>query len=412
MSIRIDNEEENGWARHQLGDPNVSEIIMGQSPPSETYNSEKVGLPFFQGKVDFGLRRPTTRLWCSSPAKVAQPGDVLMSVRAPVGDVNIAAETCCIGRGLAAIRASDSMNPEFLFYLLMHHKPDLDRLGSGAIFKAINRDTLRSFEIIFPGPDEQRAIVGVLSKLQVAVELQDRLVATLKELKAATMAKLFREGLRGEPLKQTEIGEIPESWEVVRLGSLVEPVSGGTPSKRRPDWWQGSIPWASPKDMKTTRLSNTEDHISAEALVQGSRLVPAKTIFVVTRGMVLAKDVPVAITEVPMAFNQDMRALLPTGAIDPDFLLYAIIARKNALRPSIGTSAHGTRRLGAPSVEELLVPKPKQWDDQERIAKALRDLERGIELGQKSAAGCRLLFAEMLSQLVTGRLRAPRELWV
>ncbi len=247
----------------------------------------------------------------------------------------------------------------------------------------------------------------MLSKLQAAVEVQDRIVATLKELKAATMAKLFREGLRGEPLKQTEIGEIPESWEVVRLGSLVGPVSGGTPSKRRPDWWQGSIPWASPKDMKTTRLFDTQDHISAEALSQGSRLVPVKTIFVVTRGMVLAKDVPVAIVEAPMAFNQDMRALLPTGAIDPDFLLYAIIARKNALKPGIGTSAHGTRRLGAPSVEELLLPKPSQEDEQLGIARVLRDLERRVEVAQESTARRRVLFTEMLHLLMTARIRVP-----
>jgi type I restriction enzyme S subunit len=304
--------------------------------------------------------------------------------------------------GTKLMHAVSGVDSRYLYFALLNRK--LPSRGYNRHFGLLCQET-----VDVPADEtEQRAIADVSSKLQIAVELQDRIVATLKELKAATMAKLFREGLLGEPLKQTEIGEIPESWDVVRLDSLIDPVSGGTPSKRRPDWWQGSIPWASPKDMKTTRLVDTEDHISAEALSQGSRLVPAKTIFVVTRGMVLAKDVPVAITEAPMAFNQDMRALLPTGAIDPDFLLYAIIARKNALRPSIGTSAHGTRRLGAPSVEELLLPKPKHWDEQEKIAYALRDLERRIVVGQKSAVGRRLLFAEMLSQLVTGRLRVMR----
>ncbi len=392
------------WTLHRLGDPEVSDIVMGQSPPSETYNREGVGLPFFQGKVDFGLRHPAKRLWCSSPVKKAREGDVLISVRAPVGDVNLATEPCCIGRGLAALRAGSLADSEFLFYLLMHHKSALDTLGSGAIFKAVNRETLRSFELLLPPPNEQRAIAGVLAKLQARVEVQDRIIATLKELKAATMAKLFREGLRGERLKQTEIGEIPESWEVVRLGSVVEPVSGGTPSKARPEWWQGSIPWASPKDMKTPRLFDAEDHISAEALAEGSRLVPPKTIFVVTRGMILAKDLPVAISEVPMAFNQDMRALLPTGAIDPDFLLYAITAHKEALRSSIGTSAHGTRRLGSASLEALLVPKPTR-DEQKRIASILARLDRREEIASEAATAHRGLFAEALGILMTGQLR-------
>ena len=393
-----------GWTTVRLGDPDVATNIMGQSPASSTYNKEGIGLPFFQGKIDFGLRHPRPSTWCSSPLKIAEAGDILISVRAPVGDVNIAVERCCIGRGISALRPGSKVFNEFLFYLLLHHKPDLDALGTGATFKAINKNTLYSFEIQLPPFLEQRAIAAVLSKIQAAVEVQEKIVATLKELKAATMAKLFREGLRGELLKQTEIGEIPGSWGVARLDALANLLSGGTPSKRRPEWWQGTIPWVSPKDMKQPRLWDAQDHITEDALENGSCLVPTKTVFVVIRGMILAKDLPVAITEVPMAFNQDIKAVLTRESVDPDYLLYAIASRKGALVREIGTSAHGTRRMGTSSLEALLLPLPAKVEQRE-IAAAMRCLEQREETASKKLCHLRLVFSSMLHLLMTGQVR-------
>ena len=91
-----------GWKIVKLGD--LCDIVMGQSPPSSTYNSDGIGLPFFQGKAEFTELYPLTKKWCSEPKKIAELNDILLSVRAPVGDTNIANQKCCIGRGLAAIR--------------------------------------------------------------------------------------------------------------------------------------------------------------------------------------------------------------------------------------------------------------------------------------------------------------------
>jgi type I restriction enzyme, S subunit len=208
-----------GRERASLGNPEVANIIMGQSPDSRTYNRAGIGLPFFQGKVDFGLRYPNPSTWCSSPLRIAEPGDILISVRAPVGDVNIATERSCIGRGITALRSGPKAYNEFLFYLLLNHKPDLDALGSGAIFKAINKQTLESFEIELPPLTEQRVIAAVLSKIQAAVEVQEKIVSTLKELKSATMAKLFREGLRRESAarRETRFGQVPQEWKIDAL---------------------------------------------------------------------------------------------------------------------------------------------------------------------------------------------------
>ena len=158
---------------------------MGQSPPSSTYNKERKGLPFFQGKVDFGDLHPTPRVWCDSPQKIAQPGDILISVRAPVGPTNIANITCCIGRGLAALRPSDAVDTKWLLYYLRSIEEALSGSGSGSTFNAITKKELSALPIPLPPLDEQRRIVAHLEAVQAKVR-------ALKEAQAATDAELQR----------------------------------------------------------------------------------------------------------------------------------------------------------------------------------------------------------------------------
>lgn len=247
----------------------------------------------------------------------------------------------------------------FLFYFLLHPEVRANLAGKmegstgrQRLSKAVLGDRL----IPLPPLEEQKKIAHVLSTVQGAIEAQERIIETTTELKKALMHKLFTEGLHNEPQKQTEIGPVPESWEVVPLSKYCTFQSGGTPSKKRPDFWEGSVPWASPKDMKRPRLIDVEDHISEEGLAAGSKLAPAGSVFVVMRGMILAKDVPVALAEVPMAINQDMRAVIPGPQLDPEYLLYAMTAFKRNLFVKVGRSAHGTMTLMSNEVAEF---KPK-----------------------------------------------------
>ncbi len=123
------------WKVIELG--KVVDINLGQSPPSSTYNIVGDGLPFLQGKTTFGRVFPTPERWCSEPKRIAQPGSVLISVRAPVGDVNIARNEYCIGRGLTALNGNAVLDNWFLFYLLFHSKSRLESKSTGSTFKSI-----------------------------------------------------------------------------------------------------------------------------------------------------------------------------------------------------------------------------------------------------------------------------------
>ena len=151
------------WPRVELAE--IAQIVMGQSPPGETYNHDGDGLPFFQGKGDFGDNHPTTRTWCSKPTRIAESGDVLLSVRAPVGPTNTARETCCIGRGLAAIRVNRALvHQDYLRFFFKHNEAFLTLQGQGSTFGAIKRSEVESIEIPIPPLSEQRRIVEILDQ--------------------------------------------------------------------------------------------------------------------------------------------------------------------------------------------------------------------------------------------------------
>lgn len=155
-------------------------IIAGQSPESKYYNTTGEGIPFFQGKADFGELYPKVRVYCSSPTKIAQYNDILLSVRAPVGPTNLSPGTVCIGRGLAAIRPDDSLDLKYLLYYFRYFETQLSAKGTGTTFKAINQKLIKNLEITIPPLNEQSRIVARIEELFSEL---DKAVGTLKTTK-------------------------------------------------------------------------------------------------------------------------------------------------------------------------------------------------------------------------------------
>ena len=154
-----------------LGD--IAEITMGQSPKSEFYNSEGEGMPFLQGNRTFGKRYPAFDTYTTMPTKTAKAGDVIMSVRAPVGDLNFTPVDMCLGRGVCGIRMNNG-NQDFLFYLLKYYMPQLINKESGTVFGSVNRNDINGLEIEIPDDEEkQRQISRVLSMIDDKIENND-----------------------------------------------------------------------------------------------------------------------------------------------------------------------------------------------------------------------------------------------
>lgn len=212
-----------GWEARNIGD--VCEVIAGQSPNGSSYNSDGFGLPFYQGKKDFGARQllsPNT--WTTEITKRAIAGDILMSVRAPVGPVNEATQEICIGRGLAAIRAGEDVDRNYLWYSLLWLQPRI-KGSTGAVFDSINKRGIERLPLPLPPLEEQRRIVAILDE---AFEGLDRARAnaeanltSARELFESALGSLFDGGSAGwatAPLQQVVEPDCTLSYGIVQPG--------------------------------------------------------------------------------------------------------------------------------------------------------------------------------------------------
>lgn len=197
-------------------------IIAGQSPESKYYNTEGIGLPFFQGKADFGDLYPQIRVFCSQPTKIAEKDDILLSVRAPVGPTNLAPCQVCIGRGLTAIRPSEKLMTKYLLLFFRYFEAQLASKGTGTTFKAITQDIVKNLEIPIPSLDEQSKIV---SRIEELLSQLDTGVGTLNKTKAQLAVyrqAVLKEAFEGELTKQYRRNNNLQEWQNVSIMQLIE----------------------------------------------------------------------------------------------------------------------------------------------------------------------------------------------
>jgi type I restriction enzyme S subunit len=266
-------------------------------------------------------------------------------------------------------------------------------------------ERFREIAIPWPQLSEQKVFAQAFDALQASLSVENDFIKSTLLLKRAAMRELFTKGLRGEPQKETEIGLVPESWRPSSISNLCEIWSGGTPRKSVPEYWVGPVPWVSGKDLKAPTLHDTIDHVSEAAVEAGSRLAPADAVLILVRGMGLAKDLPVALISRPMAFNQDIKALVSRGDFSGSFIRSAIYSSKERLLSRIVPSAHGTMTLNLDDIETFKVPCPRDREEADEIVAILDAIDRKIDLHKRKRAVLDELFKALLHKLMTGEIR-------
>ncbi len=196
-------------------------------------------------------------------------------------------------------------------------------------------------------------------------------------------------------------------WKTTQVDAVAVLVSGGTPPRNDPRYWGGQIPWITCKDMKADRLGDSSERLTESGLEAGSRLVPTGAVLIVIRGMILARDVPVAIATRPVAFNQDLKALLPKPSIDGEFLLYALKSKTRDLQQMTARAAHGTKSLLTSNIAGLEIPFPP-LTEQRKIAAVLSAVQRAIERQERLIARTAELKKALMHKLFTEGTRGER----
>ncbi len=421
-------------------------VIQGQSPPGNTYNTEGIGLPFLQGKAEFGEMHPVAVKWCSAPSKIAEPEDVLVSVRAPVGPTNLCAVQSCIGRGLAAVRTEVGMPAKFILYALRATEDDLRSKSTGTTFEAIRGDDLRSHLLPLPPLPEQRRIVAEIEKqftrLDASVAALKRAQANLKRyrasvLKAAcegalvpTEAELARAQGRGylgreitQPLRRVAEqraqytvqaiprdlpdSNIPEGWKLKKLSAICLPVEKTSPRD-------------SPEESFTYLDISSIDNSLLQVVSPKTYLgkdAPSRARQRVWSGNILFSTVRTYLKNIAMVqpeYNGEVAStgfcvINPGPDADGRFIFYVVqtdefTSRLNPLQR--GTSYPAVRNDDVMNQEIMLPPLAEQCrivEEVERRLSAIRQAEAAVETGLRRAERLR---QSILKRAFSGKLVA------
>lgn len=205
--------------KYKLGE--IAEITMGQSPKSQYYNNTGDGIPFLQGNRTFGFKKPTFDTYTTHITKTAKAGDVIMSVRAPVGDLNITPEDICIGRGVCSLRMKNG-NQEFLYYMMKYYMNHLLKRESGTVFGSVNRHDIETLEIDIPEDENiQKKIARYLSMIDEKIELNSSINNNLEQQAVLLFKKWFIEfDNSSKNMLETRFGLVPESFKLLKNGEL------------------------------------------------------------------------------------------------------------------------------------------------------------------------------------------------
>jgi len=372
------------WALQELG-PKTTKVGSGITPTGGEKVYKKRGRPFIRSQnVGWSelllddvayIDEETHGSFVATELRV---DDVLLNItgasigRSAIADSRIAGGN--VNQHVCIIRVKPGeLHPVLLNQYLVSHdgQKQIDSFQAGGNRQGLNFAQIRSLGIPLPPTlDEQQKIADCLSSLDELIAAERRKWKSLQTYKKGLMQHLFpRDGETTPRLRFPEFRDSGE-WEQTNLEKLVDIQSGGTPSKSNPDFWNGSIPWVSAKDMKQLFLKDSIDHISEEAIDDGARVVPKGTLLILTRGMTLLKDVPICVLQREMTFNQHVKALRPKEGVEGLFLAFLLIANKDRLLTMVDVAGHGTGKLDTDGLRafELVIPQPAE---QQRIADCL-----------------------------------------
>ena len=320
---------------------------------------------------------------------------------------------------LHVLRPDTALDRRYLFYLTIAHS--FRKLGESEMFgaggqKRVPESFIKDFRTPLPPPDEQRTIAAFLdretARIDALIATKRRFIALLQEKRAALISHAVTRGLDPDaPLKDSGIAwltSVPASWQVRRLRFLFDMTGGMTPDKAEPSYWDGDIPWVTPKDMKVDVLSDSEDHITPDAIGgTGLSMVPANAVLLVVRGMILIHSIPVALTTAPVTINQDMKALIATKEIHPVYLAWMLRGIRDLLLTLVEESGHGTKALRTDVFRSIKVPLPSRSEQVRIVEKLACEVQRMDALRAAAQRAIKLLGerrASLIAGAVTGRL--------
>lgn len=421
-----------GWRWTKLTD--VARLETGHTPARKHPEYWNGDIPWIgirdatgnHGQTIYTTNQFTNELGINnSSARVLPSNTVCLSRTASVGYVVVMGRPMATSQDFVNWVCDDNLlDYRFLKYVLLSEHRSFLRFASGTTHQTIYFPEVKAFHICLPAIDEQRAIAHILGTLDAKIELNRRMNETLESMARAIFKSWFvdfdpvRAKMDGrQPTGMDEAtaalfpdslvhvdGElIPKSWSVVSLGDIADLQSGGTPKKSNEALWGGHVPWISPKVMTTIHAYHSNEQVTPEAIGNGTRLVPKESVLVMVRGMGLHQGVRISQARRDVAFNQDVKALVPS-AVDGTFLLFALLDCSPFLFSKVQASGHGTGVLPTDIIQSLEFSVPP-LDALKGLVRPLANLNEKIECNSRESETLSALRDTLLPKLLSGEIR-------
>lgn len=403
-----------GWEQvklHEIAD----DLVMGQSPNSSTYNTEGVGLPFIQGNADMDGNHPKIRLFTSDPKKVSLKNDILITVRAPVGDLYINdIDRISIGRGIGAIRILNNKLACYVYYYFSWDKTQFIRLQQGTTFTEIGKREVRNLKISLPeNSSEQKAIAGILSKVDEAIEGVENSIKAAERLEKSLMQNLLTGKLRPDGTWRSEdefyidekYGMVPKGWELSRVKDFGIVYTGKTPPTAESHVFSKSTsenryPFVTPGDLGEKKYINVAERYVTEKGISYSYRLPANTVCVVCIGSTIGK---IGIAKIDVCTNQQINSLVPNQDNSGEFFYYMMSFRTLHFKEIAGVNA--TPQINKSGFNKYKLLRPIHRDEQKQIANKLSIVDDEILVKINKIESLKTLKKSLMQNLLTEKVR-------
>ncbi len=391
---------------------------MGQSPSSAfVSDKEGDGIPFLQGNAEFGPIYPTPTNYCFNPKKLCEPGDALISVRAPVGALNKADQTYVIGRGLAAVRFTN-VHPEFGWHMLNYWARNLHQVEQGSTFKAISKGDLDTLPVLVPPLPEQRRIADILDAADAAIRETEWVIAKLRQVKRGLLHDLLTRGLdesgrlrdpdaHPERFKDSPLGRIPREWEIVSLESITEKIADR--DHTTPTYTDQGVIMISPVNFFG---DDGIDFSACKKITPSAHRINCRKTDV-RAGDIILHRIGAGLGRVRFVTEEmpDFSILHSLALVRPNksivlskYLLWAFRSYAVEYQVGLGIQSIGVPDLGLEKIGKLLFIVPS-LEEQSRIVSALDSNATRIRAEEAVLAKRRQLKRGLMDDLLTGRVR-------
>jgi type I restriction enzyme S subunit len=379
-----------GWSATTLD--GIADVIMGQSPDGKSYNQEGKGLPFMQGSAEFGEHNPVPQKWCSDPKKIAEPGDLLLSVRAPVGDTNFADKRIAVGRGLSIIRANKESLNEFIRLVIQLNVAELIASSGSGMFASITGKNLKEFKVNLPTLPEQKRIVDLISSVDSYIEALQQQLESSKKSRNAVLHELLTAG--------------GEGWLRAGLSEICTMIKRGqAPSYTE----QKSVTVLNQKCVRNGRIQfefarQTDSNI--KPINEWAYLTSDDTLVNSTGVGTLGRVAFVGTHDEPLTVDSHLTIVRPDkNKIQPSFLGLSLHFREADIE-GLAAGSSGQTELSREALGNLIITIPP-LPEQKRIVEIIASLDKVANQTQLSITESQNLRSGLLSDLLSGEHEIP-----